>query len=104
MFSITGPGMLWEIKNSTTNQVINFSGLTLVSGEILTLDLTPGQISFTSNFRGNIMRYIVPGSNLDLFLQAGVNNLSAFMTGTDSNSQILMTWQDTYWSLDGTVR
>lgn len=102
--AITGPGSLWEIKNYTTRQAITFTGLTLVAGEILALDLTPGQISFTSNFRGNMMRYIVPGSNLDLFLQTGANNISAFMTNTTAASQIMMTWQDTYWSLDGAVR
>lgn len=96
----TGPGTLWQIKNYTTNKAIYFDDLTLQSGEEITINLEPGNITFESTFRGNLQGYVVKGSNRDFELMPGDNNISAFMTGTDANSEITMTWKQNLHGLD----
>lgn len=100
----TGPGAIWQVKNYTTGKSIYFNNLVLLSGETAILNLMPGKISFTSSFRGNLMSYILNGSDFDWFLLSGSNNVSAFMTGTTAASGIKMSWQDLYWSIDGAKR
>ena len=95
--------MLWQIKNYTTNKSIYFDDLTLQSGEEITINLEPGNITFESTFRGNLQSYIVKGSNRDFPLMPGENNISAFMTGTDSNSEIIMYWSPNLHGLDAAV-
>jgi hypothetical protein len=100
----TGPGAVWQLKNYTTGIAIYFQNLTLLAGETATLDLMPNRVSFKSSFRGDLINYIRPGSNLKWFLQRGDNNVSAYMTGTTAASMIVMTWQDAYWSKDAAKR
>lgn len=96
----TGPGWIWQVKNYSTGKGVYFVGLTLMTGEIATLNLDPINLSFESNFRGNLMQHILPG-NIDFYLQKGVNNISAYMSGTTASSSIIMQWQENYRSLDG---
>lgn len=102
IIKITGAGVVWNIRNVTTGDVIYFD-LTLQDNEQVTLDLTPGNISFTSNFRGNIISTVLPGSNLTTFnLLPGVNTISVFIGGTTtSNTNATMTWRETWHSIDG---
>ncbi len=100
-FVIKGPGSLWRIANETTGQVITFANLTLLAGETLTLDLTVGNTSFISDFRGNMMSYIFPGSNMDLALKPGNNDVNVYITGSTAATDISMFWREYYWSLDG---
>lgn len=104
VFRITGPGTVWQIKNYTTGAVIYFNNLTLMSGETAVLDLNPLNISFISNIRGNLMGYILGGSDLTLNLVPGANNISAFMFGsTTADSAFTMEWKSQEWSIDGAV-
>lgn len=98
---MTGPGIIWQIKNYTTGKSIYFNNLTIFAGETATLTLMPGKVSFTSDFRGNLMPCILPGSDLDWFLLGGDNNVSGYLTGTTAASALVMYWQDLYWSVDG---
>jgi hypothetical protein len=101
--TFTGPGTLWQLKNYTTGRSIYFN-LTLLAGEVATLNLTPTMVSFISNFRGNLMSTILPGSNLIFPLMPGANNLSAYMFGsTSAATAITATWQPSAWGLEGGV-
>lgn len=103
-FRMVGPGRVWQIKNYTTGASIYFNNLALMSGEIAVLDLNPLNISFTSNIRGNLMGYILGGSDLTLNLVPGENNISAFMFGsTTADSAFTMEWKPQEWSIDGAV-
>lgn len=103
-FTITGPGLLRQIVNTTNNKGVYFNDFTLQSGEIVTLDFEAQE--FTSNFRGNILSYILEGiSTLDFTLEPGSNRIATFIVGTtDSNTTALMEWKVRYWSLDEAKR
>jgi hypothetical protein len=99
-FTITGPGLLRQIVNTTNNKGVYFNNFTLQSGEIVTLDFEAQE--FTSNFRGNILSYVLEGiSTLDFTLEPGDNRIATFIDGTtDSNTTATMQWKVKYWSLD----
>jgi len=100
----TGPGSVYQLKNYTTGRAIYFN-LTLLAGDIATLNLDPNGITFTSKFRGNLMNTILPGSDLSWSLEPGSNNISSFMYGsTAAASDEYATWKGLYWSLDGAIR
>lgn len=99
---IFGSGTLISIVNSTNGKALYFNNLTLLAGEILTLVLQNGAISFTSNFRGNVLSYISPASNLsDFVLQTGNNKITALMVSGGPAASISMMWRNSYWSIDG---
>ena len=100
---IYGPGVLQSIVNYTTGKSIQFDGLTLLTGEWINMILDPQQIAMTSSWRGNCLRYIIPGSDHgDFYLSPGENNISVFMpSGTDANSGGFMYWSPRYWSIEG---
>jgi hypothetical protein len=100
----TGPGTLYQLKNYTTNRSIFFN-LTLLAGETAVLNLDPMHPSFISSFRGDIWgSAILPGSNLNWFMQPGANNISSFIYGsTTSATAITIRWQDQYNSTDAAV-
>lgn len=97
---ITGPGTIWQIKNYTNGKTVYFDGLTLLAGEVITLDFEAQ--SYISTFRGNILNYIIEGiSTLDFNLEPGSNNVSAYLFGsTTAASAITMTYKVRYWSVD----
>ena len=99
--TITGPGLLLQIKNNTTNKAIYFNDLTLLAGEVITLDLRPGNVKMNSTWRGNILPYVVNGSSYDFPLLPGANNISTYMTGTSAATSVVMEWQDNYHGVDG---
>jgi len=103
-FTITGPGLLRQIVNTTNNKGVYFNNFTLQSGEIVTLDFEAQE--FTSKFRGNILSYILEGiSTLDFTLEPGSNRIATFIDGTtDSNTTALIEWKVRYWSLDEAKR
>jgi hypothetical protein len=79
--TITGPtsstSKIWNITNNTAGRTVHFNNLTMVPGEIATLNLDPQNLSFTSTLQGNIISKIAPGSNeADFFFQSGVNSIS----------------------------
>lgn len=100
--TITGPGTLYTLKNWTTNATLNFS-LFLNAGETFVLDFSdPLSVTFTSNFRGNVLGEILPGSTFNFFLKPGNNSLGVFIAGAaDSNTKITLTWRNTHTGIDG---
>lgn len=101
IITLTGPGTVYQIRNVTTGDTISFN-LTLLAGEVATLNLASGNISFTSNFRGNILSTILPGSNLASFkLMPGANTISVFVAGTTSAATAVdFRWTPQYLGLE----
>ena len=104
--SVNGPGTLKSITNYTTGKSVMFDGLTLNAGEWIGLQFDPLNLKFRGGWagRGNLMRYVIPGSDYgDFYLKPGSNALSLFMTGTDSNSGAWIAWTPQFWGLDGAL-
>jgi len=77
---ITGPSSgtarIFSILNTTTNRALYFN-LTMNSGETVTCVLTPDNLSFMSDFIGNVAGSVLPGSNTaDFFLSPGANTIT----------------------------
>jgi hypothetical protein len=100
--TFTGPGIVYQVKNTTSGKSVFFD-LTLLAGETAVLDLNPDNPTFTSTFRGNLLSTILAGSNMDLSLLPGANNLSIFIAGTTTAATtVTVTYREQYASLDGT--
>jgi trimeric autotransporter adhesin len=103
---VFGPGTLKAITNYSTGKTISFDGLTLQAGEAISLSFDPLNLQFKGGWagRGNLMRYVVAGSDYgDFYLMPGNNLLSLFMTGTDSNSHAWIAWTPKFWGIDGAL-
>jgi hypothetical protein len=101
MIQFTGPGALVQLVNATTGDRLWFNR-TLLAGEVATLDLTPGAISFQSNFRGNVIGTILPGSALATWkLAPGANAISCFVTGSTGDTEVALWHPEAHWSIDG---
>jgi len=106
VISFTGPGTLKSIINHRTGKSVMFDGLTLQAGEWASFSFDPLQLSFRSGWdgRGNLMRYIIPGSDYgDFYLSPGVNYISVFMTDTTTASNASIVWTPRFWGLDGAL-
>lgn len=97
---LTGPGAVESLANNTTGDILRFN-LTLAAGEIAILDLTSGQIKFSSNFRPNLLGTILSGSTLATFrLVPGVNVLSLLISGSTGATLATLDFVPRYASLD----
>lgn len=98
---VKGGGYLYVIKNYTTGKAIYFPQMYIRPGETVTLQLDPQQgISFESSYRGNVLNYILAGSNItDFTLIPGNNIISVLMNGTDSTTDVEMTWRESHHSI-----
>jgi len=75
IFEFKGPGLLTYVYNETTDQIVQFSGLTLFANETLTIDLTSDNKSISSDVRGDaVARFLVDGGDIDTFSLASGNN------------------------------
>lgn len=104
IFEMLGPGSVYQIKNYTTGEAL-YLNLILNSGERAILDLTPGRITFASNFRPNLLGNILPGSALATFrLIPGSNAISVFIVGNvNISTSIAAKWRDFHWGIDSAV-
>lgn len=105
---VYGPGTLKAITNYSTGKTIAFDGLTLNAGEWINLYFDPLNLKFTGGWsgRGNLMRYVVPGSDYgDFYLMPGENLISIFYPDSDpsSGSHAWIQWTPLFWGLDGAV-
>ena len=102
IITITGPGLLRQIVNTTTGKGIYFNNLTLLAGEVITMDLRPDKLTMVSTFRGSIKSNVLKGSNLDFPLIPGENRIATFIDGTtDANTAATMRWREMIHSIDG---
>lgn len=115
--SITGPGTVYGIRNFTTGEVISFNGLTLRSGEYMTVIFGPdgiisataqmGAASFQSRRTAtrDLRPYIVPGSSATLTLVPGNNTIGLFIYGsTNANTAASLSYPTTYRAIEASVR
>lgn len=106
VINITGPGTLKSIINYRTGKSVMFDGLTLQAGEWIGLNFDPLQLSFRSGWagRGNLMRYVIAGSDYgDFYVSPGANYISLFMDDTDANSKASIVWVPKFWGIDGAL-
>jgi hypothetical protein len=102
IITVTGPGLLRQIVNTTTGKGIYFNNLTLLAGEVITMDLRPDKLTMVSTFRGNIKSYLLKGSNLDFPLIPGANRIATFIDGTTTAATAAtMKWKPMLHGLDG---
>lgn len=99
---ITGPtsgtSRIYQIVNTTTGRAI-YLNYTINAGETATFQFQPDNLSFQSNFSGNLANTILPGSNeADFFLQPGANSISFY--AADSTVAAVLYWRPCYASLD----
>lgn len=98
----SGTARIYQFVNTLTNDSLFFD-LTLLPGEEITLDLTPGARSFTSSFQGNVFGNILPGSNIATWSLLSGTNYISFFTDSDTLSNSVY-WRPKHWSADsGTV-
>lgn len=94
----SGTSRIYTLANETTGRTISMS-YTMNAGETAVLVLQPDNLSFTSDFQGNIMSTILPGSNTaDFFLNPGANVISFY--AADSTVTATIRWRPQYVSLD----
>ena len=93
-----GPGTLYKIENLTTNMAIYFN-YTLLAGEVAVLQLDGSSPTFTSNYFGNILGKILPGSNtINFGLNPGANDISCYIAGTTSGTTAIeMYYHNRHW-------
>ena len=105
---VRGPGTLKSIVNYSTGKSIMFDGLTLNAGEWINLFFDPLNLIFQGGWsgRGNLMRYVVPGSDYgDFYLKPGDNLISLFFPDSDENlgSGAFISWTPLFWGIDGAL-
>jgi hypothetical protein len=91
-----------KIRNETTGLELLFD-FDLLDGEKITIDLTPGNKTIQSDWRGNIIGALLPNSDFGTFaLQPGDNEIFAFVSIAGAptiTTQII--WKEQYWSVSG---
>ena len=100
VLEFTGIGTVQQVRNYNTGKAFFFNSLTLLSGEVITIDLRPEKLTMESNFRGNVKGYLVKGSNLDFPLIPGDNRIAVFMTGTDASAKGVIKYKTRLHGLD----
>lgn len=101
---LTGPGQFFYLTNATTKKIITFNNLYLQAGEVATLTMTGGAVSFKSNTPQpdtNITSKILQGSDITLFsIVPGTNNFGAMVTGATGATKIELIYKNTHWGIN----
>lgn len=100
IIQITGPAVLETFVNMTTGRRIDFNGQTLQAGEVATLDLQPGRLSFTTTTGRNLLNTILSSHPTSFRLLRGNNTILVKLSGTTGASGISVQWQALEWSYD----
>lgn len=94
----SGTARIYSLVNATTGRSI-YLNLTINAGETVTMVFQPDNLSFVSDFQGNIASAILGGSNeADFFLQPGANSI-AFLSASSTVTATLQ-WRPAYASMD----
>lgn len=105
---ITGPGTLRWVENIHSGKRMIFDCF-INDGETVTLDLSPGVKSFTSDWRGNMFPYssMLPASDFATFAIEpapialnGDNGINVLMTGTTGDSSMTVVYRNVFLSAD----
>jgi hypothetical protein len=92
---VRGFGRLYYLENATTGSIVYFDELIINSGEYVTLDFTPGNISLISNTRGSLISSVLPGSDLAGFkLVPGNNNINLMFHAQGAPDEAALFWRE----------
>ncbi len=102
---INGPGVLQSVTNYTSGKQIQFNGLTLLAGETLKMVLDPINLSITTDWRGDVGRYVIPGSDRgNFYLQPGANSIGVFMpSGTTAATKAYIEYTPRFDGIEGAL-
>lgn len=89
---------LYQLVNVTTGDGVWFN-TSILPGETITLNLRAGAKTLTSDFRGNLLGAVLPGSNLTSWKLAPGTNYISFFAGT-SAVEASLSWRPRAWSQD----
>ena len=99
--TIRGPGVVRSIRNETTGEELLLD-LDILDGETITIGLDPLDKSIVSDWRGDVLRDLLPNSDFATWhLAPGANKITALVADSGSATSITITWRDAWWSLDG---
>lgn len=98
LLEVLGPAHLRWLENQTTGQRVLFD-LEVLDGETVLVDLRQGLQRAVSDFRGNVIAGILPGSDL-IELLPGDNRIAFMAEGTTGDTEISLRWRVTHWSFD----
>lgn len=89
---------LYQVLNTATNDGV-WLNTDILPGETITLDLRTTNKTLTSDYRGNILGAVLPGSNLTTWrLAPGTNFVSVFAASGSVETSIY--WRNRAWSAD----
>jgi len=99
IFTLTGPGSSIELVNETSGESLILSGsggLTLSGGEEVVINTHPGEKTVTKSSNGaNYFKYLSIGS-IFWSLAPGVNEISIEVSGSTSQTEILLAYESRY--------
>jgi hypothetical protein len=98
--STAGTAGIVQWANMTTKEYVWFA-LNMLPGEVATLQTGPGQVAFTSNYRGDILSTVVGGSKLASWKLLPGANIVSFLADSDGVTAD-MYWTPRHHSADGT--
>jgi hypothetical protein len=94
---VTGPVAGLVLTNTTIDEVLDFTGFSLGSGDILTIDLRYGAKTVTEDDGTNRIDKLTTGSNLASWrLVPGANSITAVGTGVSSSTAIAIQFNQRY--------
>lgn len=97
----SGTARIYTLRNVTADRSMQFN-LQISAGETIVLTFEPDNLSFVSDFQGDITTRILPGSQqADFFLQNGANSIALY--GSNSTVTATMEWRTLYATLDEAV-
>lgn len=94
----SGTSRIYSLFNGTTGRSLWFN-LTINAGETITMTFNPDNLSFISDFQGDVASSILGGSNeADFFLQPGANTIA--LLSANSTVTAVMTWRNSFATMD----
>lgn len=100
LLDVLGPLTLRYMENQATGKVVRMD-LDVQVGERVLIDLRPGYLKAISEWRGNVIYGITPGTDWGAFGLLPDDNQIAFLgTGGDGNEEVSLRWRTTDWSFD----
>lgn len=101
VFYAAGPGRLVWLENQTTGKTLYFN-LYIFPNEEVTIDIPARRIY--SNTRGNLLEYLLPGSDFGDFILAPGNNRIACLMYDDVNARLSIQHTPSHWSADASAQ
>ncbi len=96
--------IIQAIRNETTGLQL-LVNKTLLDGETVTIDLTPGVKTVISSVLGNVLGSVLPGSDTGtLSLLSNINSMYAFVSEAGAPTiTAYMLWRAPYWGVSGVL-